>query len=109
MKIEIDNLPFYIGQEVVAVRDHTNGYSYKNGNEFIVRGVQLKQCRCPGYDVDIGQRIPWAGGIMTCTGCNNSRQTANEPWWHNATDFAPKQVVEESVEVERLEEIEKLG
>lgn len=58
---------FYIGQKIVAIKDHSQGI-FKKGDEFTVLGIT----RCCGYDgYDLIEIYVNDGNIGTkCTKCN---------------------------------------
>lgn len=45
--------PFYVGQKVVAVINHSQGY-FKKGDEFIIKNVVKNKCACGYCSVDVG-------------------------------------------------------
>lgn len=58
---------FYVGQKVVAVKDHSQGV-FKKGDSFSVSGVYPAVCKCPNYRITIG--LSWRTGNRSCPICN---------------------------------------
>lgn len=48
-----NNAPFFIGQDIVAIADHSQGYFRKN-DKFRVTGVERGFCPCADWVVTIG-------------------------------------------------------
>lgn len=77
--------PFYVGQEVVAVRDHSEG-DYKKGDEFKVTGVR-SGCKCTPWIISIG--IKNNKPLNGCSSCVFFFFSADEAFF-GAKNFAPK-------------------
>lgn len=78
---------FYVGQEVVAIRDHSKG-AFKKGDEFVIQGVK-KGCCC--LELNVG--IKTNHSLMKCRYCG--KITANDNYYQ-ASSFAPKQQLSET-------------
>jgi hypothetical protein len=90
---------FYIGQEVVAILDHSQG-DYKKGDEFVVRGIRKGCCF---IDLDIGKLH---NGYINCIYCN-SLNPANGVMWYHSRAFAPKQQLSDTTYNEVMEWIKQ--
>lgn len=77
--------PFFIGQEVVAIIDHSQGI-FKKGDSFIVYGLNEGCC---GYTVDIG--IKRASEYTRCGICNNRYLYSGLNRVFHHSSFSPKQ------------------
>jgi len=80
--------PFYIGQEVVCIHGGTlkGGRTVNKGDQFIV--INLLQCNCGSWKVDVGLKIP-DDYIGSCScGCGN-RYSTDYTAWVSAASLAP--------------------
>lgn len=97
--------PFYIGQEIVAIKDHSQGV-FKKGDEFIVKGMKSSTCNCERRLINIG--IQNTSLHTQCRHCGVISIHIDRFWWFNINIFAPKiefskfvsmkQVTEEALE-----------
>jgi len=79
---------FYVGQEVVAIRDHSQGI-FKKGQEFVIRGIKKGCC---GIDLDIGMNESVYISVCDC-----GRETIEHGClWFNSNRFSPKQQLSET-------------
>lgn len=95
---------FYIGQEVVAIKDHSQGL-FKKGDEFIIKDLQKADCKCSHYIVDIGMTTYAEYGH--CGQCNTSISIKNNTAWFNDICFAPKIDLSEFTSESLIEELEQ--
>lgn len=58
-------MPFYVGQEVEAIKNHSN-LMFKKGDKFVVTGVVKSPC-CNVFKITIGVI---GTGFMNCLICN---------------------------------------
>lgn len=84
MKDKLNIPPFYIGQKVVAIKDHTQGY-FNKGDEFVVKGIEKTCCV---WVIIIGVRTGW--NISICV-CRKSINNPNDMGRFNVASFAPLQ------------------
>jgi hypothetical protein len=75
--------PFYVGQEVVCVKDHTQGI-IKNGQVFKVTSLVRICC---GWNVTIG--IQSRSALTRCGDCGSVASQGSE-WQFASYLFAPK-------------------
>jgi len=99
---------FYVGQKVVAIRDHSQKL-FKKGQEFIVLNVKEPFCKCGIQQVDIG--IPSPVCITICHDCCKEFQNNGIAWFCN-TSFAPLETYRESYSiaielVQQMEQVDK--
>lgn len=78
---------FYIGQKVVAVRNHSQGY-FTKGQVFTVMAVKPKFCSCPGFLVDVGMTSTTC--LTECATCSETSDNGGKFWFHEDC-FAPVQ------------------
>jgi len=73
---------FFVGQEVVAIKDHSQG-NFKKGNEFVIRGIKEDCCL---ITLDVG--IKTDKTFMNCRFCGNRKENDN---YYDSNCFSPKQ------------------
>ena len=93
---------WYIGQEIVAIRNHSQGL-FKKGDEFTIKGIKSGTCSCRVVFLDIG--LMARTEYTTCVICWNTSVKGKE-WWFHDFCFAPKEQVGDYSIEELLEEIE---
>lgn len=84
----IDYPPFYVGEEVVAIRDHSQG-CYTKGQTYVVRAIRKGCCV---WEIDIGaSHINSIFGfpIAACSICRNIEYNP-VTWWMFASSFVSK-------------------
>jgi len=54
------NMSFRVGQEVVCIKDHSQGV-IKKGQTFIIKSIKTHVCGCVGYDLGIKTDKPLMG------------------------------------------------
>lgn len=93
---------WYIGQEIVAVKNHSHDY-FKKGQEFVIIGLRKSPCSCGHTEINIGIAAPPQG-----TYCTKCKQVDNEHtiFWFCESSFAPKLSLTESEEA-YIEEVIK--
>lgn len=95
--------PFYIGQRVVAIRDHSKG-NFKKGDEFVIQNIRPNTCNCIGWEVYIGINNPiWF--FQICYHCKAFYPTDNGKMYYRHTSFAP--ILEDFKPMEYTTVIEK--
>lgn len=92
--------PFYIGQKVVAIKNHSQGL-FKRDDDFVIRGLRKSGC-CNIWLVDIGRKT--SCGIIKCNGCGFAERS--EIGWYAAKLFAPIESKFESISFEKVIELE---
>lgn len=90
---------FYIGQEVVAIRDHSQG-RWRKGEEFIIQGVKKEPC-CGLITVNVG-----INSDLQFVECICGHITDND-FYYNSANFAPKQQLSETTYNEVMEWIKQ--
>ena len=86
---------FYVGQKVVCIRDHSQGY-VKAGHAYTI-GAQRNCLRCGIHQVDVGVRRE---GMFLCV-CNRL-EPSSPIAWINAELFRPLDSLTE--QIERIEQ-----
>lgn len=94
--------PFYVGQEVEAVRDHSQ-MAYKKGQRFTIKAIRI-ECKC-GWMVDIGISDPcYKGGPSgKCRTCGVSSQWSGE-WLFHSCNFRAITPAMQAVTFEKITE-----
>ena len=93
---------WYIGQEIVAIRNHSQGL-FKKGDEFIIKGIKYGTCSCKVVFLDIG--IVGLNNSTLCVICGRDTVAGKEQGFHDFC-FAPKEQAGDYSIEELLEEIE---
>lgn len=88
---------FYVGQAVVAIKDHSQGF-YKKGDEFIIKSIVEFPC-CKAIGLDIGNLNPF--GVVYCD-CYNPHIEC-----YNSRNFAPKIDLSEFTSESLIKELEQ--
>jgi len=91
---------FYVGQEVVAIKDHPQG-DFKKGQEFIIQGIRRQPC-CGDILIDIGVKIDY--DKMKCSVCG---RIYDADYYYSSSRFAPKQHLSNTTYNEVMEWIKK--
>lgn len=83
---EINLPPFYVGQKVVAIKDHSQ-CRFKKGDPFIITAIYQAPC-CGIWLVEIG--ILAVHNYWRCVPCNTGGQKYRSPQAvFNSASFAP--------------------
>lgn len=90
--------PFYVGQRVVALRSHWQGY-FEKGEEFIVVGIRKPCCV---WVIDVG--IPNKHMGCVCSKCGYGEFNVNA--WFAIEDFAPISENFQAITLEKVVEVE---
>ena len=80
--------PFYVGQEVVAVKTHTDR-DYIKGQVHKITSCVPGGCKCVGWDVTIGVRENVEFESFCCTCGHSEILPANSEVVYHHTNFAP--------------------
>lgn len=95
---------FHIGQDVVALINHSQGV-FKKDDLFTIIGLRKALCKCNMQEVNIGIKIPtnYSQIYYDCRCCN----TINIPkqdsgWWFAEECFAP---LNELTDISELQEV----
>jgi hypothetical protein len=92
---------WYVGQEIVAIRDHSQGL-FKKGDEFTIKGIRDPYCPCKGLLIDVGLI---RNGVTVCGRCKIVDTIGGN--WFRETNFVPKEPEMSELTVEALlEELE---
>ena len=84
---------FYIGQEIVAIRNHSQN-AFKKGEEFIVLDIQQQCCQiCIRINHELDTYFLNKEGIQVC---NNRHEVNTKGLWFCQTSFAPKQYLSDT-------------
>jgi hypothetical protein len=84
---------WYIGQDIVAVRDHSQGI-FKRGDEFKIKGLKQAPCNCKHIDIDVG--FGSQGDFNECAGCG-FKNKSDLIWWIHETCFEPLDPIKEAI------------
>ncbi|HET8963745.1 MAG TPA: hypothetical protein VFM99_07605 [Chitinophagales bacterium] len=83
--------PFFVGQRVVAIKDHSQGV-FKNGDEFVITSIFPGCCQ---WLVTIG--IPVNLDKTECTLCGTIHNSPKKERYFGSSSFAP--VIEEFIQM----------
>lgn len=90
---------WYIGQEIVCIREHSKGV-VKKGQIYVIQGLQISPCQCKIIYIDVGI-IP-ASELCRCIKCSYIWSDIYI-WWLSENLFAPleydKQAIEELLRI----------
>lgn len=85
---------WYIGQDIVAVMDHSQG-RFKRGDEFKIRGLRVAPCGCGHIQIDIG--LSDSSVVSTeCTRCWRKAKYTGALFYHEVC-FAPLDPIKEAI------------
>lgn len=82
-------MKWYIGQPIVAIRNHPQG-RFKKGQEFIIKGLRASNCNCEETEIDIGLIKLYR--ISTCSFCNKDWTENTNSHFFSEKNFAPLDV-----------------
>lgn len=96
---------FYIGQKIVAIRNHSQGV-FKEGDEFTVLNVMEAYCKCTAQLVDIGFSLQ---GRLYCNKCRLDGGYSNIHFF-GSENFAPLENYSNSfsIAMELVQEMEQV-
>ena len=87
---------WYIGQDIVAVRDHGQG-AFKRGDEFKIKGLTSSFCKCDAVQIDIGiNPLANHSDYSRCKICD-TRTYSPKIWWFSERNFAPLDPIKEAI------------
>lgn len=87
---------WYIGQDIVAIKDHDQG-GFKMGDEFKIKGLSSSFCKCNYILIDIGVNpLVNHSNYSRCSNCDSRIYTANI-WWFSERKFAPLEPMREAI------------
>lgn len=98
--------PFYVGQEIVAIRDHSQG-AFKKGDEFKVTSIKKSLCGCNLWLVTIGILAPTKPATK-CRRCGAITGYHVE-WLFGTDNFAPKIEIGEFVSMKEVLQLELIS
>lgn len=84
-KIKIMN--WYIGQDVVAIRNQLQG-DFKKGDVFTIKALRGSTCACNEVEIDIGNRED-TNTLTNCPTCKTKYSNGNNINWYSELSFAP--------------------
>ena len=87
-------MKWYIGQRIVATKDHSQGY-FKRGDEFQINGLRMAPCGCYRVQIDIGLSYDRAGNVI-CVKCGKGSIYTGALFYHECC-FAPLEHIEEAI------------
>ena len=87
---------WYIGQDIVAIKDHTGGL-FKRGDEFKIKGLCESPCKCKSRIkgailIDIGYTDSRYSGTQ-CISCG----LVHNEFWFREYRFAPLDPIKEAI------------
>ena len=91
---------WHIGQEIVCVKSHSQGY-VTCGKIYTINGLQKSMCKCNDVDIDVG--ITTNNTRFACGGCEARWLNNAGVVWISETLFAPLEYNQDAIN-ELLEE-----
>jgi len=95
---------WYIGQDIVALRTHSNRV-FKEGDTFTIRGIKKCECiKCGDYiilDIGLG-RHPQAGQTIQCADRHGIPYLCDGTIWMSEISFKP---LDELADISELVEV----
>lgn len=87
-------MKWYIGQRIVAIKDHSEG-RFKKGDEFTIKGLRMAPCGCGHVQIDIGLSDP----SVTHNQCNRcgKEEKYKGVLFYSERCFAPLEPIEEAI------------
>jgi len=90
--------PFYVGQEVVAIKD---GTTLKRGKDYVVTGIFFP-CKCGKWRVTVG--IVSSKSQTKCYDCGFEHVNETNERQYSSKLFAPKIEIKEFISMKQLAE-----
>lgn len=78
---------WYIGQPIVAIRNHSQGI-FKKGDEFTIKGLKQGCCSIR-IDIGITYNLQKFCNLTKCGICNKITIDSDNKFWFSETCFAP--------------------
>jgi hypothetical protein len=102
---DINLPPFYVGQRIVAIKDHSQG-RFKKGDEFVVKDQKMKCC---GWAVYYGDNMKFPKGTIIewpCSHCGGKTLSKDQRVFFKSTSFVPIEQNFQSISLEKVLEKE---
>lgn len=80
--------PFYVGQKIVALVTHPDGF-YTEGSVYTVRAIQKGVCACHQEDWEVAIGVLIYGQGLECVTCLEVVGKTGEMLFEDCADFAP--------------------
>lgn len=95
-------MKWYIGQEIISLRDHKEGV-FKKDTLLVIRSIRNSCCKCDGVEIDIG--IKQTRPYIFCYRCDlHFIETHTGIWWFGEDYFIPlDELMSEQIEEIKLE------
>ena len=94
---------WYVGQQIVAIKNHPQG-KFRTGDTFTIQSISESKCICSFLNFDIGV-IRTKDDFMKCVYCANKWMDKSNIWWFNESNFTPLQSIPDIEEaIEKLKE-----
>ena len=78
---------WYIGQPIVAIKNHPQG-AFTKGQEFVIKSLRTSSCKCNEIEIDIGMTEEVAH-TLSRSGCGQVVLDKRSTWWFSDKRFAP--------------------
>ena len=91
---------WYIGQKIVAIKDHSQGM-FKKGDTFVIKGLRNCICKCEIVEIDINIRDN--SNMWECPVCKMDGIEYTDIYWFHEDMFKP---LEEATDENELEKID---
>lgn len=87
-------MKWYIGQDIVAVKDHSQG-RFKRGDEFKIEGLKMASCGCGYILIDVGI-IDNSITHNRCIRCGRVEKRTRDLFYDECC-FTPLEHIEEAI------------
>ena len=77
---------WYIGQEIVCVKTHSNK-AVVRGRTYTIKSLERSPCKCPDVLIDVG--LSDYGDLYQCCDCRMSFEDTSNVFWFSEYLFAP--------------------
>ena len=77
---------WYIGQDIVAIRDHQQG-NFKDGEVYCIKSLRESMCKCKTIWIDIGKTPTFE--TSCCMACDTTGIENKGVCWYAERYFAP--------------------
>jgi hypothetical protein len=86
---------WYIGQEIVCIKTHSQGL-VKRGGIYTIMGLQPSKCKCEGVDINVGI-VGDAKSYSLCSDCHHIWFDFSSVHWFGEQLFAPLEYNQDAI------------
>lgn len=85
---------WYIGQEILCIKTHSEGL-VKKGEIYTIKGLQKSNCKCHEIEIDVG--VIGDSSLGECLVCNTTFKKSISIWWFSEKLFVPLEYNQEEI------------